>query len=66
MRNGQFVGNGPVLRNKVSCYKVREDLREKFDDNLTSGIDEGILMPVPEGEEVRSLIPLMAVDPANN
>ena len=61
----KWAGEEPALKNKVSCYNIREDLREKFDEEVTSWIDEGILVPVPEGEEVGSVLPLMAVDQVN-
>ena len=39
-------------------------LRERFDDEVEAWISEGILLPVPQTDEVHSIIPLMAIEQA--
>lgn len=60
-----WIGEEPVLHNQVACYKVSADVQDEFDQEVQAWIKEGILLPVPEGEVVKSLVPLMAVSQVN-
>ena len=60
-----WIGDEPVLHNQVACYKVSADVQDEFDQEVQAWIKEGILLPVPEGEVVKSLVPLMAVSQVN-
>ena len=55
----------PELSNQVSSYGVSADMKQAFEDEVQSWIDEGILIPVPENERVTSVIPLMAIRQVN-
>ena len=74
--SAQFVGDrwvvkwkwsaeAPRLHNKLAEYRMREELRVEFDEEVKLWIQEGILVPVPEGIVVESVIPLLAVDQKN-
>ena len=47
----------PNLSNQTPCYSMRPDLREKFNEEIQSWIDEEILVPVPKFEKVSTIIP---------
>lgn len=51
----------PNLSNRVPAYKISDDMRNDFEKEINSWIDEEILVPVPDGVQIRSIIPLMAV-----
>lgn len=61
----KWAAGEPVLTNQIGCYAIRSDLWEDFDKEVQSWIEEEILIPVPDDEEVSSVIPLMAVEQAN-
>ena len=61
----RWVSEEPNLANKVACYGVDSEIKADFDREVESWVQEGILVPVPEGEAVSSVIPLMAVKQAN-
>jgi hypothetical protein len=53
----------PVPRNRVGCYSITDEVKEDFDKEVKSWIDEGILVPTedPGG----NILPLMAVKQEN-
>lgn len=61
----KWNGQAPLLSNSVACYSVGSDIREKWESEVQSWIDEGILKPVPNGVKIDSLVPLMAVSQPN-
>lgn len=61
---GKWSAAEPTRFNKLSCYKVRDDLEKPFNDKIQSWIDDGILAPTPD-EKVSCIFPLMAVEQAS-
>lgn len=61
----KWLEEEPLLNNKVGSYKMDFTIKEKFDEELASWINEGILIEVGSEEMVRSLVPLMAVEQIN-
>ena len=42
----RWRAGAPQLRTGASCYKIPGDVREEFDKEVQSWIDEGIIVPV--------------------
>ena len=61
----KWTGEEPRLSNQVPGYRVKKHLQDKFDAEVESWIEDGILLPVPASESVDSVIPLMAVEQAS-
>jgi hypothetical protein len=61
----KWLNQEPVLHNKVACYRMGPAVKEEFDKEVQSWIDEGILSPVPEEEFVSTVVPMMAVEQVN-
>ena len=51
----------PELHNKLSSYKIDDNVRVDFDAEVQSWVDEGILQAVPRDCYVESVVPMMAV-----
>ena len=47
----------PNLSNTISCYRVRPDIKQKFDEEVESWIKEGILAAVPDSVKVTYFYP---------
>ena len=57
----KWAGMEPELHNKLSSYKIDDNLRVDFDAEVQSWVDEGILQAVPRDCYVESVVPMMAV-----
>ena len=51
----------PELHNKLSSYKIDDNVRVDFDAEVQSWVDEEILQAVPRDYYVESVVPMMAV-----
>lgn len=61
----KWIAQEPLLSNKIPNYKIDNDIRDEFDREVDSWIEEGILQPVPDFDEVTSVLPLLAVQQTN-
>ena len=60
----KWCGEVPKLHNRLAEYRMKDELRPGFEE-VCAWIKEGILVPVPEGALVESVVPLMAVEQTN-
>ena len=61
----RWIGLEPSSKFQVANYRLRSGVKEEFDKEVESWISEGILVEVGPEDEVKTLVPLLAVEQVN-